>query len=162
LSIYLYHIQERAIVVERKYKQGRFSPKNPKKYDGDASNIIYRSSYELRLFQHLDRNDNVISWSSEEMYIPYISPIDNRQHRYFPDVIAKLRLPDKTIKTLMIEIKPFTQTQEPKVQSRRTKRYITEVMTWGQNQAKWKAAQDYCIDKGWEFKIMTEAELGIK
>lgn len=35
-------------------------------------------------------------------------------------------------------------------------------MTWGVNEAKWKAAEEYCKDRGWKFIIMTEHELGIK
>ena len=41
------------------------------------------------------------------------------------------------------------------------KQYITEVTTWGVNQAKWKAATEYCLDRGWEFKILTEDDLNI-
>ena len=32
-------------------------------------------------------------------------------------------------------------------------------MTYGVNEAKWKAAREFCQDKGWEFRIITEAEL---
>jgi hypothetical protein len=35
-------------------------------------------------------------------------------------------------------------------------------MTWGVNQAKWKAASEFCADRKWRFLIMTEKELGIK
>jgi hypothetical protein len=142
--------------------KGKFRPKNPKKYGGDPTNIIYRSSYELRFFKHLDENVNVIEWKSEEIVIPYKSPIDGRFHRYFPDVFLKVRLPDNSIKSILVEIKPLVQTREPKVKSRKTKQYITEVATWGVNQAKWKAAQEFCADRGWEFKLITESDLGIK
>jgi hypothetical protein len=62
----------------------------------------------------------------------------------------------------MLEVKPKQQTQEPKVQKKKTRKYLTEVMTWGVNQAKWAAAREYCLDKGWSFMLITEAELGIK
>lgn len=142
--------------------KGRFSPTNPSKYIGDPTNIIYRSLWELKLMKYLDTNLNVIAWGSEELYIRYVSPVDNKVHRYFPDFICKVKQTDGTIKVLVIEVKPKKQTEEPKIPKRRTKQFIQEVMTWGVNQAKWKAAQEYCADKGWEFKIMTEQDLDLK
>jgi hypothetical protein len=142
--------------------KGKFSPKYPKKYKGDPTNIIFRSSWELRLFKYLDENTNVLEWQSEEIAIPYRSPLDGRLHRYFPDVVVKVRKPDGSTETIMIEVKPLSQTKEPEVQKKRTKRYITEVTTWAVNDAKWKSAREYCADKGWKFQLITEKELGIK
>ncbi len=141
---------------------GRFSPKNPKKYGGDPTNIIFRSLWELKVMKYLDENPSVIEWRSEEIAIPYISPIDNRRHRYFPDFIVKVKRSDGSTKTMMLEVKPKAQTVEPKTQKKKTRKYLTEVMTWGVNSAKWAAAREYCLDKGWEFKLITETELGIK
>jgi len=140
---------------------GLFRPKNPKKYVGDPNNIVYRSSWECRVMDWLDRNRDIISWASEELIVPYISPVDNRVHRYFPDFLVKVRNKEGQLKTLMIEVKPKKQTQPPMQQRRITKQYITEVTTWGVNQAKWKAAEEYCLDRGWQFKIMTEEHLGL-
>ena len=140
---------------------GLFRPKNPQKYVGDPNNIVYRSSWECRVMDWLDRNRDIISWASEELIVPYISPIDNRVHRYFPDFLVKVRNKEGQLKTLMIEVKPKKQTQPPIQQRRITKQYITEVTTWGVNQAKWKAAEEYCLDRGWQFKIMTEEHLGL-
>ena len=140
---------------------GLFRPKNPQKYVGDPNNIVYRSSWECRVMDWLDRNRDIISWASEELIVPYISPIDNRVHRYFPDFLVKVRNKEGQLKTLMIEVKPKKQTQPPMQQRRITKQYITEVTTWGVNQAKWKAAEEYCLDRGWQFKIMTEEHLGL-
>ena len=142
--------------------KGRYSPKNPSKYKGDPTNIIYRSLWERKVMVYLDENPNVIEWGSEEIVIPYISPVDNRRHRYFPDFFVKARGRDGTIKVMILEVKPKAQTREPKRQSRITQRYITEVATWGVNQAKWKYAQEYCLDRGWEFKLVTEDDLNIK
>lgn len=141
--------------------QGIFRPKNPKKYVGDSNNIVYRSSWECRVMNWFDQNDDIISWASEELIVPYKSPIDNRFHRYFPDFIVKVKTRDGTVKTLMIEVKPKKQTVPPEPKKRVTKQYVTEVTTYGVNQAKWKAAQEYCLDRGWEFKIMTEEHLGL-
>ena len=140
---------------------GRFIPKNPKKYVGDSNNIIYRSSWECKVMAWLDRNDDIVSWASEELIIPYVSPVDSRYHRYFPDFLVKVRQKDGKMKTLMLEVKPKKQTQPPEQRKRITKQYLNEVMTWGVNQAKWKAAEEYCLDRGWEFKILTEDHLGL-
>jgi hypothetical protein len=141
--------------------QGIFRPKNPKKYVGDSNNIVYRSSWECRVMNWFDQNDDIMSWASEELIVPYKSPIDNRFHRYFPDFIVKVKTRDGTVKTLMIEVKPKKQTVPPEPKKRVTKQYVTEVTTYGVNQAKWKAAHEYCLDRGWEFKIMTEEHLGL-
>lgn len=141
------------------YKQGKFSPKFPAKYIGDPTNIVFRSGWERRVMQTLDENSNIIRWASEEVVVPYISPIDNRPHRYFVDFYVEARTSDGSIKKSLIEVKPSAQTKPPKKPARKTKRYISEVMTYGVNEAKWKAAEEYCRDKGWEFRIITEAEL---
>jgi hypothetical protein len=145
-----------------KYKQGQFKPSKPEKYKGDVNNIFYRSSWELKTFSILDRNPNVIEWSSEEIIIPYISPKDNKIHRYFVDIFCKLKNKNGIIETLLIEIKPLVQTSPPIKGKRITKGFINEVLTYAVNDAKWKAAQDYCDKRGWKFKIFTEKELGIK
>ena len=140
---------------------GRFTPKNPQKYVGDANNIIYRSSWECKVMSWLDRNDSIVSWASEELIIPYISPVDGRKHRYFPDFLVKFKTRDGLLKTMILEVKPKKQTQRPEQRKRVTKQYINEVTTWGVNQAKWKAATEFCLDRGWEFKLLTEEHLGI-
>ena len=147
-------------IIYMAYK-GLFTPRNPQKYIGDPNNIIYRSSWECRVMDWLDRNPDIISWASEEMNVPYKSPVDGRFHRYFPDFIVKVKSKDGLTRTMMLEVKPKHQTLPPEPQQRKTKKYINEVMTWGVNQAKWKAANEYCLDRGWEFKILTEDHLGL-
>lgn len=141
------------------YKQGFFKPKFPNKYIGDPTNIVYRSGWEKKVMQSLDENTAIIRWASEEVIIPYLSPVDGRYHRYFPDFYVEAKAANNTIKKLLLEVKPQAQTQPPKSPKKKTKRYLTEVMTYGVNQAKWKAAKEYCLDKGWEFQIITEADL---
>lgn len=140
--------------------KGIFRPTNPSKYKGDPNNVIYRSSWELKLMIYLDRHPEVVQWSSEEIVIPYRSPIDGRLHRYFPDFYVKKQVNGK-VETLLIEVKPKVQTKPPAVQKKRTKKYINEVMTWGVNEAKWKAAKNFCEDRDWKFVLMTEKELGL-
>lgn len=141
---------------------GIFRPKNPQKYKGDYTNIIYRSSWELKLMMWFDTHPDVLEWSSEEIVIPYRSPIDGKIHRYFPDFYVRKRNKDGVVETIIVEVKPYAQTQEPKKQKKVSKSYINEVKTWGINSYKWKAARDYCEDRKWKFQIITEKELGIK
>jgi hypothetical protein len=140
---------------------GLFKPRNPQKYIGDHTNIVYRSSWECKVMTWLDLNPDILSWASEELIVPYKSPVDNRFHRYFPDFLVKLRTKEGKMKTMLIEVKPKKQTKPPEQKKRITKQYINEVTTWGVNQAKWHAAEEYCLDRGWEFKVITEEHLGI-
>jgi len=141
--------------------KGFFKPKHPKKYKGNPTNIIYRSLYELKLMTYLDKNSNVLEWASEEFFIPYMSPIDGKVHRYFPDFWIKKINKEGLIEVLVIEVKPQKQTVPPVPQKTITKSYLYEVQTWGVNQAKWEAANRYCSNKNWKFLIATEKELGI-
>lgn len=137
----------------------RWYPKNPKKYIGDADNIWYRSSWEKKVLIWLDNNPNVIEYSSEEVVIPYISPIDSKWHRYFVDFYAKVKNNQGQIVEYLIEVKPYAQTIEPQVKKRVTKGYINEVYNWGINSAKWKAAREYCRKRNLQFRIMTEKDI---
>jgi len=140
----------------KSYK-GIYRPTNPKKYVGDPNRIVYRSLLERRFMLYCDRNEDIIAWASEEVPIKYYSPLDKRVHRYFPDFIVKT----STGKKYIIEIKPYKQCFQPKPPKKKTKAFMRESFEYIKNQAKWKAAKAYCEDKGFEFKIMTEKELGI-
>ena len=61
-------------------RSGKFRPSNIKKYRGDYRNIIYRSSWEKVFMSYCDKNDNIIEWGSEEVIIPYRSPLDGGLH----------------------------------------------------------------------------------
>ncbi len=111
---------------------------------------------------YLDAHKDVVEWASEEFSIPYRSPFDNKIHRYFPDFLVKRIDINGVMETLVVEIKPAKETKPPTVQKRKSKQYLHEVYTWGINSAKWRAAQDFCKDRNWKFKILTEHELGIK
>ena len=142
--------------------KGKYKPSYPKKYKGDHTNIVYRSLWERKFMVYCDKNENILEWGSEEVVVPYHSPIDNRYHRYFPDFYIKVRESNGKIKKMIIEIKPFKQCVEPKVQKKKTRGYIYEVMEYAKNQAKWSAAKEWSLDRGYEFKVLTENELGIK
>lgn len=140
--------------------------KNLKKYRGDATMVTYRSSWEKKMMIWFDTHPNVIEWSSEETVIPYISPLDNRQHRYFLDFKATFEVigadGKKKRKTYLIEVKPYEQTQPPKItEGKKTKTLLEQAATYAVNQAKWEACTKYCEQKGWSFQILTEYELGL-
>ena len=144
----------------RKRYKGKYKIKNPNKYLGNPTNIIYRSLMERRFMEWCDSNDKCYKWSSEEVVIPYISPIDNKQHRYFPDFLIQ------TLKGwFLIEVKPLTQSRPPKklvvenLELKKKRRYIKSDQTWLVNEAKWKAATKVCEKKGWSFQILTEKQL---
>lgn len=140
--------------------KGWFNPKNPNKYKGDSKNVIYRSSWELRVMKWLDENPSVLWWSSEELVIRYRSPIDQKIHRYFPDFVTRLKQKSGGEVTMVIEIKPYKQTIKP-VQKRKTKRFLQEAATYAVNQEKWRAADLFCKEHGWQFKVLTEKDIGI-
>ena len=148
---------------DSKYRQGRFRPQNPKKYGGDPTNIVYRSSYELKFMQYCDLTESVISYQSEEFWIPYRSPLDGKTHRYFPDFFLKYKDKDEKMRNLVVEIKPAKELKMPDTNpKKRTKSWAYSVKMWAINHAKWSAAKEYCADRGWEFRIFTELELGIQ
>ena len=148
---------------EGKYHQGRFNPRNPEKYKGrDIKNIIYRSSWELIFMRNCDRKENILEWGSEEFFIPYFDPTTRKVRRYFPDFYMKVRDRDGVITRYIVEVKPKRQVKKPqKTPKKKEKTFLNEVITWEKNQAKWKAAQEFCEDRMFKFKIITEDELGI-
>ena len=148
--------------MARHYNKSKYKPQYPNKYKGDPTNIICRSSWERKFARYCDLNENVLEWQSEEFCIPYRSPIDNKVHRYFPDFFIKYKDANGRIKSSLIEVKPLRQCAPPPKPKRQTKKYLGEAFEYAKNQAKWAAAKEYCKDRMWEFKVLTEKELGIK
>jgi hypothetical protein len=144
-----------------KYKQGKYTPRYPAKYDGNPTEIIYRSSWEYRYMHWLDNNIQVLKWSSETTVIPYVSPKDSRFHRYFVDFKMTLKNNQGKTKTYLVEVKPEVECSPPKVPKRQTPAYINRVMTYGVNQAKWKAAELFANQRGWTFVVITERHLDL-
>ena len=140
--------------------KGKYQPSHPGKYKGDPTNITFRSLWERKFMNWCDQNANVLEWSSEEIIIPYRGP-DGKPHRYFPDFYMKQRQLDGKIKKYLIEVKPLKQCSPPKKPKRQTKGYLREAFEYARNQAKWKEAREWCADRQWEFKVITEKELGI-
>jgi len=141
--------------------KGFYKVKNPKKYRGDPKQCVFRSLWERKFMKYCDENQNILEWSSEEVKIPYISPLDNKRHFYFVDFLVRLENKDKRSKIYLIEIKPKKQTEKPVLEEGK-KLSISkkrQIMRYLINESKWKAAKRYCELKGWEFLILTEKNL---
>lgn len=108
-----------------------------------------------------DYNSSVIEWGSETVVIPYRSPVDSKYHRYFVDFYIKVRSKDGLLTKYLIEIKPERFTKPPDIPKRKTKKFIEEVFQYGTNQAKWQAANEFCMDRGMKFLVLTENDLGL-
>jgi len=142
--------------------KGKYRVNNVEKYKGDITSIVYRSLWELRFMKWCDSSKSVIEWGSETVIIPYVSPIDKRIHRYFVDFYIKVKTTSNLIEKYLVEIKPERFTKPPEIPERKTKRFIDEVFQYGVNDAKWKAAFEFCKDRNMKFIILTEKDLGIK
>ena len=141
--------------------KGRFKVTNLSKYKGDATDVVYRSSWELKFMKWCDTNPSVLEWGSETVIIPYRSPVDSKVHRYFVDFYVKVKSKSNIITKYLVEIKPEKFTKPPEIPKKKTKRFIEEVFMYGVNQAKWKSADEFCKDRGMQFLVLTENDLGI-
>tara|TARA_Y200000002_G_scaffold112411_2_gene92041 strand:+ start:4671 stop:5108 length:438 start_codon:yes stop_codon:yes gene_type:complete len=143
-------------------KSGLYKPNNPKKYKGNPTTIIYRSSWEQKFMKFCDRTGSIVEWGSEEYIIPYRCPTDGKRHRYYPDFYIKVRKKDGTYAKYIIEIKPKKQTKPPyDHKDKRSVSYKKACLTFAKNRAKWDAAEDYCEDRQMGFLILTEENLGV-
>ncbi len=135
-----------------------FKPTNPQKYVGNVCTITSRSSWETKFMIWCDTNPQVIKWNSEEIIVPYYSPVDNKVHRYFVDFAVMVRNNTGQEKKYLVEIKPEVQTKPPSG-NKKTKRLIEETATYLVNSAKWEAADKWAKKQGMEFMVLTERHL---
>lgn len=141
--------------------KGKYTVKQPEKYVGDSTKVVFRSLWERNTFRWLEEQPNIVEWASEEIVVPYICQTDKKVHRYFIDVYFKTA----DGKKYLIEIKPKKETQPPKKPKRRSKRYLSESLTYIKNQSKWEAATKFAKENGAIFQVWTEdtlKTLGIK
>jgi len=143
-----------------KTRQGYFVPKDPSKYDGDISKIIYRSGWEFKFLKYCDDNDRIVKYSSEPVGIAYYNPITKKTCRYWVDMYVAIRESNGNIKQWILEIKPNKYTQPPvKPKSNteaKTRQYLSHAKIYLVNRAKFEAAKDYADSKGIQFGIITE------
>jgi hypothetical protein len=137
----------------RNTMKGRFIPKHPEKYLGNPERIIFRSSWEVRLFKWLDSTPAVLQWASEEFSIPYLHPFEKRVAQYYPDALVIYKDKFGNLKKEIVEIKPYKETVlTPKASDQ--DKYALAV-----NQAKWKAAADFAAKQGMSFRVLTERSM---
>jgi hypothetical protein len=150
----------------RKTYKGLYKPRNPEKYVGDVSQVVYRSGWERKLMLRCDSDPNILKWGSETMPIQYYSSVDGKTRRYFVDFFIQLKDRSGNVKSIMVEVKPHKETIPPVPPKRNTaktkQRYVNEMMTYQRNQDKWEAATAWGKKNGWDFTIMDEYSLGIK
>lgn len=135
----------------------KFKPKNPNKWV-EPNNIILRSSWELKFAKWADNNPAVIRVCSEEIVVPYLSPVDGKMHRYFTD-FAMIIERNGVHQKYLIEIKPEAQTLPPKRGKRTTNKYVESIALYAVNQSKWAAAEEFCRRNNMKFQILTEKHL---
>lgn len=134
----------------RSAKRGLYRPKNPQKYMGDPSKIVFRSSWELYLFKWLDSTPAVLQWASEEFSIPYLSPLDSQVHQYFPDALVVYKDKYGNVQKEIIEIKPYAETvMTPRASDQQKMALVV-------NEAKWKAVDRFAKSNGLKFRVITE------
>lgn len=108
----------------------------------------------------LDNTPEIVKWSSETTIIPYFDPVSQKDRRYFMDFTVQAKQSDGSLKTLLIELKPYKQTLRPRANRNKSERTIlNEVATYATNKAKWDAAAALCKKMGWTFLIWTEKDL---
>ena len=130
------------------YLQGYINPESCKKLFPQMKHekIIFRSSYEKKFVAWLENNPDVKYWGSECLRIPYFYPKDGKTHSYYPDYVVQMQ--DNTL--MVIEIKPSSQTTKPVNENT----WVGEA--YYKNMCKWKATMEFCKNKGYKFKIITE------
>lgn len=138
--------------------KGFYKVKNPEKYRGNPTQCVFRSLWERKFMKYCDFNKSVLEWSSEEVRIPYRSPIDGKFHYYYVDFWVKIKGKNGEIEEFLIEIKPKKQTKKPELKKSK-KTYTEQLKTYMVNLEKWKSAKTYCNRKKWKFKILTEDHL---
>lgn len=154
-------------------KRGLYKLLNPEKFVCPSDNymgstrlnengdlcVLFKSSLEMRAFEYADFNKYIKKWSLEPFAITYIKPSDNRTHRYYPDLFLEFTNGEKFI----VEIKSLSERERPvppKYKSYSSvQRYAADCLTYVTNQAKWKAAEEFCKYRNYHFTVLTEKEL---
>lgn len=139
--------------MARHFLQGKYVVKNPQKYIGDPTKVVFRSSWEKDLHRFFDMNPNIIRWGSEIIAIPYIKPTDGRIHKYVVDYYVEYKNTKGELVKELIELKPKCQTRSPKANS---KHHLYESVQYAVNVSKWAAASKWCEQRGIKFRIITE------
>lgn len=153
-----------------RYKQGNYIPKNKNKVLklNSRGGLYFRSGLEEKMMIHLDMNPKILLWGAECIEIPYTRKERDMkngvykisEHRYYPDFYYEYASSKGVTKKVVVEVKPFSQTQPPVAKSNPTTKQLRnleyDVKEYNKNLAKWKEVVEYCKRKGFEFQIITE------
>lgn len=157
-----------------KYKQGLFIPKNKEKVIklNTQGGLFYRSGLEQKMMVYLDNNEDIIHWGAECIKVPYLKTEWNSnlqdyqttEHTYYPDFYFELKNKDGSISKTIAEVKPKSETVEPKINENLTAKQLKNLeyalKMYNKNLSKWKYMIEYCDRKGFQFIIITEEILG--
>ena len=135
-----------------KFASGKYDIVNASKYVGESV-PVYRSSWELAFMRMCDSHPNITKWASENVKIPYRSPVDGKFHNYVPDFMVQYTDKDGVQHVELVEIKPANQTTLENARS--TGQKIQTAI----NAAKWTSAQEWCQRKGIRFKVINEDQI---
>ncbi len=135
-----------------RFASGEYLVENRTKYVGTKA-PKYRSSWELAFMRMCDTHPNIHKWASENIKIPYRSPLDGKYHNYIPDFMIQYTDKNGSAHVELIEIKPSNQTT---MENARNGRNQIQVAL---NAAKWTAAQEWCKRKGIRFKVLNEDQI---
>lgn len=126
--------------VEESYAKGDRTPAKTNLYDHghiysqkNDREMYYRSSYEKKAIELLEKDDTVVKYFYEHLKIPYENGV------YFPDFFVICKGKNK-----VIEVKP---------KGRQTEK---------DNTLKFQAGRNYCQEKGLKFEVWSEEELRIR
>jgi hypothetical protein len=135
-----------------RYAQGPYEIKNPGKYVGKGT-PRYRSGWEHAFMRFCDNNDNIVSWASESIAIPYRNPFTGKMTQYIPDFLIQYRNRNNQVITELVEIKPKKQSViESKASAK--ERAVVAI-----NYAKWDAATKWSRRNGINFRVVTEDDI---
>ena len=154
------------VIPHQRYFNGKYKLKNPEKYIGDPSEIIFRSSYERRFCVFCDFDSSVIKWSSEPYSIPYKNPLTGKNSEYFVDFYARIKNAYGEEVDYLIEVKPRKKLNKPIAPQRDTlkklENYNREMTEYVINLSKFSAAKAFALKIGYKFIVVTEEELYAK
>lgn len=104
--------------------------------------------------EYFDNNPGILSWASEPFFIRYISPVDGKLHKYYPDFYVTVQSPDGEVHRELIEVKPASQTRASR--ARKTIQRTNDERVLAVNKAKWQAAAQWCQVNGVIFRLLTD------
>lgn len=161
--------------------QDYYKVQNPKKYIGEASLVIYRSSWELSFCRWCDFSPSILRWSSEPIRIPYYDRVSKLEEckrngldpnnpknwaikYYNTDFWVEVDKGEGEIQKMFIEIKPSSKLKKPIPPTanailKEQRRFNTLAKEYLINEAKYAAMNAWAEKNNSKFYIFTEETL---